>query len=268
MPNRVLKESIKYSDQIDSLTWFEEVVFYRLMVSADDYGCYDGRINVLKNELFPAKDNVTRKSVEDAISHLASVGLLCQYTVSGKPYLLFPSWEKHQRVRNKRRKFPEPPENLTADRCQMTAGRLPESNPIRIQSESESEKGFCAEPGCTGSAPPAVLLPLNNGTEYPVTEEELAEFGSLYPAVDVAQELRSMRGWLLANPNKRKTRGGIRRFVNGWLAREQDRGGARGPSRGGTGPGGNRRPGGESLDLAAFEQSIDGKGLTGGAGSE
>ena len=35
-----------------------------------------------------------------------------------------------------------------------------------------------------------------------------------------------MAGWLDANPTRRKTKAGIRRFVNGWLAKEQDRGGA------------------------------------------
>ena len=34
-----------------------------------------------------------------------------------------------------------------------------------------------------------------------------------------------MRGWLNANPKKRKTKAGILRFVNSWLSREQDRGG-------------------------------------------
>ena len=42
--------------------------------------------------------------------------------------------------------------------------------------------------------------------------------------VDIASELRKMRGWLLANPSKRKTKSGIARFANSWLAREQDRG--------------------------------------------
>ena len=123
MSNRVIKESIKRSPQIDSLTWFEEVVFYRLIVSADDYGCYDGRIVVIKNELFPTKENITSKSISDAIDKLAKVGLLCKYTVSDMPYLFFPLWEKHQRVKNKRRKYPVPPEheNLTANCCQMTA---------------------------------------------------------------------------------------------------------------------------------------------------
>ena len=48
----------------------------------------------------------------------------------------------------------------------------------------------------------------------------------LYPAVDVMQQLRAMRGWIDANPQNRKTRAGIRRFVNGWLSKEQNRGGS------------------------------------------
>ena len=43
MPNRILKESIRTSDTIGELSWFEEVLFYRLIVSCDDYGRFDGR---------------------------------------------------------------------------------------------------------------------------------------------------------------------------------------------------------------------------------
>ena len=35
-----------------------------------------------------------------------------------------------------------------------------------------------------------------------------------------------MKGWLDSNPNKRKTSRGILRFINGWLAREQNRNGS------------------------------------------
>ena len=82
----------------------------------------------------------------------------------------------------------------------------------------------CAEPE-PDSTPPAILLPLNDGSEYPVTVEQCHEWAGLYPAVDVMQQLRGMRGWLDANPQKRKTRRGIKKFVNSWLSREQDRGG-------------------------------------------
>lgn len=149
MPNRIIKESIKTSDNIDKLTWFEEVVFYRLLTTVDDYGCYDGRVIVLKNELFPTKENVTKKQVEEAILKLESVGLLVRYSANDLPYIYLPSWDSHQRVRNKHRKYPEPTEDnrLTANcgqvsaSCQSESNPIQsESNPIRIQSESNGSR--------------------------------------------------------------------------------------------------------------------------------
>ena len=71
-------------------------------------------------------------------------------------------------------------------------------------------------------AEPLIGLPLNDGSEHEVTEEDVAEYAQLYPAVDVMQQLRNMRGWLLANPQKRKTKRGIKAFIASWLAKEQD----------------------------------------------
>ena len=79
MPNRILKETICVSDDIDGLSWFEEVVFYRLLVNCDDYGRFDGRPAVLKNRLFPLKESVTLKSVTEAVHTLASAGLVALY---------------------------------------------------------------------------------------------------------------------------------------------------------------------------------------------
>jgi hypothetical protein len=71
---------------------------------------------------------------------------------------------------------------------------------------------------------PVITLLLNDKSEYPVVRSQVDEWKQLYPAVDVLQELRNMKGWLIANPTKRKTRRGILRFINSWLAREQDKG--------------------------------------------
>lgn len=75
--------------------------------------------------------------------------------------------------------------------------------------------------------PPVIVLPLNDGTGYEVSLEQSQEWAGLYPAVDVIQQLRNMKGWLDANPTRRKTRKGVLRFINAWLAKEQDRGGSR-----------------------------------------
>lgn len=68
-----------------------------------------------------------------------------------------------------------------------------------------------------------IKLPLINGDDYLVTREYVRELQELYPAVNVEQALRSMRGWLDANPKNRKTPRGIKRFITGWIAREQDK---------------------------------------------
>ena len=86
MPNRILKESICRSDTIDQLSWFEEVLFYRLIVSCDDYGRFDGRPAIIRGTCFPLKD-ITNKTIADALQKLTSVGLVREYYVQGRPYL-------------------------------------------------------------------------------------------------------------------------------------------------------------------------------------
>ena len=76
--------------------------------------------------------------------------------------------------------------------------------------------------------PPVFLLTLNDGSSYGVTQSEVDHYSELYPAVDVAQEIRGMIGWLYANPQRRKTKSGIRRFMNNWLSKTQDQGGTNG----------------------------------------
>lgn len=138
MSNRVIKDSIRTNPKIASLTWFEEVLFYRLIVSADDYGCYDGRIAVVKNTLFPLKDNVTNKSVENALNKLIKVGLVYCYVVNDIPYLCVKSWDEHQRARNTQRRYPKPTKENSAASC----GRLRQiaADCGRVEIKEEKEK--------------------------------------------------------------------------------------------------------------------------------
>ena len=145
MPNRIIKESICTSDSLDGLTWFEEVLFYRLIVNCDDYGCFDGRFAVIKNRLFPLKENLTTKTVSDGINKLASAGLVCLYEHDGKPYLYLPTWKDHQNVRAKKRKYPDPESgckqvNTSEIICNQMYANVPviQSNPIQSESLSES----------------------------------------------------------------------------------------------------------------------------------
>lgn len=93
-------------------------------------------------------------------------------------------------------------------------------NEVEIEKDNISPPEICGE--LPSSPPPAAVLPLVDGSDFPITQKTVDELSGLYPAVDVDQQLRNMRGWLLANPKNRKTKAGIMRFVNSWLSREQN----------------------------------------------
>lgn len=71
----------------------------------------------------------------------------------------------------------------------------------------------------SGAVLAVAMIPLENGSEHPVTEAEIAEYRTAYPRIDVVSELRKVRAWCVANPSKRKTARGVARFLNSWLDR-------------------------------------------------
>lgn len=118
------------------------------------------------------------------------------------------------------------------------------------RSKPKLPAGGAAQALAEHTGPPMICLLLNDKTEYPVYPDQVREWAALYPAVNVQQELRNMVGWCKANPSKRKTAGGILRFITSWLAREQNKGGSRGSA--------NKAVSGSSAaptyDLEAYER--------------
>lgn len=84
-----------------------------------------------------------------------------------------------------------------------------------------------SEPEAAPSPQSGICIPLNDNSVYDVPLDKIDIWKTTYPAVDVEQELRKMVAWSHSNPARRKTRRGVDRFINSWLAREQDRGGSR-----------------------------------------
>ncbi len=104
---------------------------------------------------------------------------------------------------------------------------------VEIEPAAENRTKVEIEPSCSraelmvetepAQAEVFIRLPMISGEEYAVTRQYVEELKALYPAVDIEQAFRNMRGWLDSNPKNRKTPRGIKRFITGWIAREQDR---------------------------------------------
>lgn len=189
-------------------------IFYvALWCEADREGRMEWKPGTLKLRYLPGDTC----SITELADELAGRGLIVLYEVDGKPYAQIPSFSKHQVINNR-----ESPSTLPSRDAHASGTRQP-----RVKAEGRKEgkgrEGDCTEP--PSDSPPASTLPLVDGTEHPITLEQLAEWQESFPAVDVDQQLRSMRAWCKANPAQRKTARGVSAFVVRWLAKEQDKGG-------------------------------------------
>jgi hypothetical protein len=98
MPTRYLKPGIRDSDLIDKLSPLAETLFYRLIVTVDDFGRFDARPSMIKSQCFPVKDAVTPKKCAELLEELAQVGVVMLYKVGEKPCLQLLKWDNKPRA--------------------------------------------------------------------------------------------------------------------------------------------------------------------------
>lgn len=121
-------------------------------------------------------------------------------------------------------------EDNTVTNVRTNDGQISDKNPPEIIDKSIENRDidintFARSSGKQNSEPEADVeaIILNDGSEWRPSESLYAEYVRLYPNVDVKRQFSAMRAWCVSNPKKRKTRSGVKRFVNSWLAREQDK---------------------------------------------
>lgn len=94
---------------------------------------------------------------------------------------------------------------------------------IRNIRSKEDINTTCSEQTSFASEPDTGLPPLilKDGSRFHISENHLNEFMDAYPGVDVRDQIMKMSQWLKTNPTKRKTKNGIMRFINSWIARSE-----------------------------------------------
>jgi len=104
MPTRYLKPGIRDSESIEKLTHIAETLYYRLLVTVDDFGRYDARPAMVKAACFPIKDSINANKTEGLLEELAKHGLIQIYKIEDKPYLQMNKWDNVPRA--KESKYP------------------------------------------------------------------------------------------------------------------------------------------------------------------
>lgn len=129
MANRVIRDWTA-SEKIDRLTANAEVFFTRLIMKADDHGCFHANPKLLKAALFPLRE-LTDKQIIAWLQECSETGMLITYQSEGKHYLKILDFG--QRLRTMVSKFPQPADNS------RTNDRNPRTTVSNARPELETE---------------------------------------------------------------------------------------------------------------------------------
>lgn len=121
MANRILKDSIWNSRSLAKLDDFTQDQFPRWLLMADDWGCFDADLDVIKGLVYPKRPKVTTKIIERVRLELHESGHLFCWVEGDHAWAYWTSWGEHNYTTSveeggkrsqRRRKTPEPPAEL------------------------------------------------------------------------------------------------------------------------------------------------------------
>jgi len=93
-----------------------------------------------------------------------------------------------------------------------------QETPRTEQNRTDIKKGLSEKPKTVSHDSP-FSLPCEDGSEFTFDDIFIAAARKAYPLISVEKEVLKARAWLEANPTKKKTRKGMKKFLNGWLGR-------------------------------------------------
>lgn len=178
------------------------------------------RIGLFDNGLFDRESILTNKMMQERYMYAIEKRSVRGRTINRLYWLLKTEETKAYIV------IPENEHNLSENEHNLSENDTKKS---KVKKSKVNINNNCAMPSAeaadTAGENIFITLPLNDKSKYQVSVFDIRHYKELYPAVDVEQQLRSMLGWLEANPNRRKTKNGIKGFITKWLNKVQDRGG-------------------------------------------
>lgn len=178
------------------------------------------RIGLFDNGLFDRESILTNKMMQERYMYAIEKRSVRGRTINRLYWLLKTEETKAYIV------IPENEHNLSENEHNLSENDTKKS---KVKESKVNRNNYYAMPSANAADTAGenifITLPLNDKSNYPVSKSDVQHYKILYPAVDVEQQLRSMLGWLEANPSRRKTRTGIKGFITKWLNKVQDRGG-------------------------------------------
>lgn len=228
---RMINQDIIDTDDFAKMTKSARYLYYELLIRADDDGFLGAPLRVVRMV----------ECSDDDLNELINNGYIIKFKTG---IIVIRDWKLHNSIRKDiyhktryqeefnmlcevdKRYYLKECYNVTDNVTYNVTDSV--TNSVTLDKYSidkySIDKYISSEPDKPTLNQSGIMLPLNDKSLYEVPQENIDTWVTAYPAVDVMHELQKMRAWLESNPTRLKTRRGIKRFINSWLSKEQDRG--------------------------------------------
>lgn len=209
---RMIDKRISKSKKIANLKNDRSRVLYFMMLPhLDQAGRIVGDPEEIKEDCCP-KLKYSIQKIAESIIDLANSGLLILYEdEEERPFIEYKKFECFQHGMRKDR---EAPSSIPSPQSVRTnSGSTPA---VYLRLNLSLKKELKKEEVC---------FDFDKRKFLNIKDEDIIGWKEAYPACDVTAELKKMREWLLANPEKKKKN--YRRFIVNWLIRTQEKGGTK-----------------------------------------
>jgi hypothetical protein len=164
------------------------------------------------------KESYTKGQCESAMKFLRSRGMITTMKTTRGMIITVCNYDKYQCTKNYENQTETYNETRSSTQQHDTIDKN-DKNVNNIKTISPEVKT---------SEPPVLQIPLiskngDNPKFYPIYQNEIDEWKTDFPAVDILQTLKTIKQWNISNPKNRKTEAGIRRHITGWLSKEQNK---------------------------------------------
>lgn len=173
---------------------------------------------------------LSEKQVRTAFDLLKKLEIVASRSTNRCTVVSFVNWNRYQ---DERPAEGQPQGQQTASNGPAEGQQRATNKNVRTKKEErKTDTSYLAQSdaGASSALEPADVpeeavahIPLADGSDFPVPVSLAGEYAAAYPGVDVARELAQARAWCLSNPRQRKTKNGVRRFLNSWLDKAQNR---------------------------------------------
>jgi hypothetical protein len=226
---RTIKPDFFADEDIAEMPPLCRIAFAGLWCHADREGRLEDRPKRLKPKVLPYDD----VDMHDVLETLAQHGFIQRYEVDGHRFIQVRTFLKHQCPNVKE------PESTIPAQCEDCAETIPThkhtcgmGKGMGKEGNGKGRKNVSSELAAARPSEPASAAPSRVVLEFPtvgtrgqiwaLTDAQIAAWTAAYPSIDILAEAQKALAWVHANPGRRKTSGGMSRFLVSWLNRATD----------------------------------------------